>query len=181
MVLRNFYNMIACAVLGVEQTDIGIFGDGHLNLKTYDGTVINRQKYYSKLCFGIYEADKYVYGNSEYGGVAIFGTGDTPVTFDDYTLASFCGDLTFGNVIHNDVTYNSTEKKFSTTKTFTITNPTASSITLKEIGINGTARGQYNDTGVLVYREVFATPITLAAGESITYTHNFEFTMPTIT
>lgn len=104
-----------------------------------------------------------------------FGTGTTPVTYEDYkletpitsglTVVSSSGNLTqttFDNVTHH--------YKFS--KSFTVNNTSASPITLNEFGIF-----VYNySTAFMVYHEVFATPITLNPAESavVEFIHDAE-------
>lgn len=106
------------------------------------------------------------------------GTGTTPVTYEDYTLESpINSGLTIvsnSGTLRQQTQYNSSNNHYSTKRSFTINNSSTSNITISEIGISVCV--PYQSTyaisyyGVLVYREVLDTPITLAPSESIVVT-----------
>lgn len=109
-------------------------------------------------------------GNGALIGVS-FGTGITPATYEDYKLEN---EITSGltlvsgsGVLTQATTLDGTHLK--STRSFTVTNSSASDITLSEFGIS-IAFGIYN--AFLVYREVFDTPITLHPSESIVIDFN---------
>lgn len=102
-----------------------------------------------------------------------FGTGDTAADYEDYQLET---PITSGlSVVNSSGTltapsaFDSVTHKYSSTRTFTINNTSASSITIKELGIFMSS--------ILVYREVLGTPITIDPGESVTVSFTREATV----
>lgn len=177
MLLRNYYNLLACGVLGKHIYANG-FGDGNIIFKGINGLL-----YYSSFAptIGAVSLGRCISNNIETAELSyssiIIGNGTTPVTFDDYKLDSqITSGWTKTGFVINTPTYDSVTKKFSNTVTFIITNTSTSELIFSEVGIVG----QYGSTPLLLYREVLDTPITVAPGESVTFTQNFEFTMPTI-
>ena len=98
----------------------------------------------------------------------LIGSGDTPFTDTDYALDNrLVAGITFNTSAFGKATYDSSLGKSIRTATFTIN--TTTDITIKEIGL---ARYVYTSSSqgylALLYREVLDTPITLAAGQSVT-------------
>lgn len=111
---------------------------------------------------------------SQQMGTAIqFGTGDTAATYEDYCLET---PITSGlTLVQSSGTrtapsaFDAVTHKYSSTRTFTVNNSSTSSITIKELGIFC--------LGLLVYREVLGSPITIDPGESVTVSFTREATV----
>ena len=98
----------------------------------------------------------------------LIGSGDTPFTDTDYELDNrITTGITFNTSALGKATYDSSLGK--TVRTATVTINTTADITIKEIGL---ARYVFTNSSTgyltLLYREVLDTPITLAAGQSVT-------------
>lgn len=112
-------------------------------------------------------------GWDSYDTTIQFGTGDTAADYEDYQLetpittglsvVNTSGTLTAPSAF-DDVTH-----KYSSTRTFTFNNTSASSITIKELGIFLSS--------VLCYREVLDSPITIEPAESVTVSFTREATV----
>lgn len=172
MLLRNFYNMMALLLTGNTALNDG-FQDGSLNLKNMSGDAYTAlDSIWSVSSGAVYYWFPTCYLN--YGKECfIFGTDDTAVTYDDYTLS--LASLTNVQYSWDGINYDAESKTYSNTARFIFKNNTSSDITVKEIGIRTYG---YQPQSVLLYREVLETPITIPAGNSVTYTHEFKFTMP---
>ena len=99
----------------------------------------------------------------------LIGSGDTPFTDADYNMAQrLTSGITFTTSALGSATYDSSLEKVIRTATVTIN--TTADITIKEIGL---AKYVYTNSSTgyltLLYREVLDTPITLAAGQSVTF------------
>lgn len=189
MLLRNYYNLQAALALGIQSTDTDTFGDGHINAKNYSGAIKDIQPVYATSV----KADSYGFGwaantilsaesSVQSSATVCFGTGTTAVTYEDYKLeAIITTGLAKASFTHGTPSYNSETKKWDGTLSCVTTNTSGSTITINEIGIYMpvTYSGGNSGHGTLVYREVLTTPITIAAGASVTYTQNLEYTMPT--
>lgn len=93
---------------------------------------------------------------------AILGDGNTPPSVTDYCLS---GNMITDFTAATAISILTTENGVEITATYTITNTGASDITIREIGL--TKGGAYSDTHrILYYREVLATPVTIAPGSS---------------
>lgn len=108
------------------------------------------------------------------GGTSIqFGTGDTAATYEDYCLeAPITSDVTLvqqSGTRTAPSAFDAVTHKYSSTRTFTVNNSGTSSITIKELGIFC--------LGLLVYREVLDSPITIDPGESVTVSFTREATV----
>lgn len=165
MLLRNYYNLMAALTLGIKSTDTTVFGDGNINTKTRSGGIkaldgISATGYLStSLGLGFSKFDSLTDSGLYYGSV-VFGAGDTPVTFEDYALASLItSGLSKGNFASGTPSYDSSTKKWSNTLSLVLTNTSTASIVIKEVGI---LLPIYNyNPGSLVYREVLSTPSRL--------------------
>lgn len=185
MLLRNYYNFLAYTTLGM--TYGSTFEDGSLKVKTVDGELRTPSIGSFDACFANGVAipnqntpsvEHYMSMQGSYKFDIGFGTDDTPATFDDYKLSSWVS-FAYSDPVSYSVTYDNSTKKYIKNYSVNIRNITSSDITVKEVGLY-TGNGSYGYT-TLFYREVLETPFTIAAGESVTYKHTFEFTYPTIT
>ena len=110
--------------------------------------------------------------NSRRNGMVLFvGTGDTPVTADDYCLDSAIElSVTAASCTHN------AEEKTIITRTFV--NETGEDVTIREVGVyiffaGASADGvtTYNYPVIMIGRIVLDTPVTMAVGEGYTFTY----------
>lgn len=185
MLLRNYYNL--CALYLREPTyeePSNNYGEGSLLVKSLDGSVHKSIKAATNQS-QIYTYQTFPMSNLNYLKYAfIFGGNDTPVTFDDYQMPGAfrlnCQSITYDN----NFVYDANTKTWSYIVRLALNNNTSADKTIKEVGIvfgagNGTStnivHGYYC---ILGYREVLEEPITVPAGKTITYTHEFKFTMP---
>jgi hypothetical protein len=175
---------MAVLSIGAYLNNFSGFGDGNISVKTTDGTI--RKNIYLNVSGYEFGLGMPISTSITYSDRSIvFGTGTTPVTFDDYSLENIISTgysksgFTFGTA-----TYNITNKTWSCPFNVLLTNSNSSALTFNEVGIvapfntyNGTSLNQYN---ALIYREVLSTPITIAANDVVKYTQIFEYIMPTI-
>ncbi len=106
------------------------------------------------------------------------GTGDTPVTYNDYKLASaWTSGINLVSINIGTLKYNAATRKWTMDVQYDIKNNSGASVTVKEIGwfTNCTTVGK-----LMVYREVLAEPVTLADQEYYQYkfTYDTGFTYP---
>jgi hypothetical protein len=183
MWLRNYYNLLSALALGdttltssAQPSDY----DPPIRTRRPNGTWdtcglenIGTGTTYDKmirtlLSFG--KASAFVGTNislSSWDGIGfLFSTDATPVTYDDYTMTGIIGSgLTLasaGGNITDSSTYNSGTHEYTSSHSYTITNTSASPITINSFGLFC-----YN---WLVYREVLNTPITLDPNDAVVIT-----------
>lgn len=171
MILRNFKNVQAAFHLfrGVSES---VFGDGYLTTKNYAGTVALIQGTSTNLYFCKYTLG--YNGNTgttvTTGGIGLVpGSGDTAVTYDDYTVTSISG-LTHVSC-GSSYLYNSTTQKWEGTVYHVLQNTSGNSITVKEIGLFGQSN---SNLGILYVREVLSSPLTVAADGYFKISMTFE-------
>ena len=106
------------------------------------------------------------------------GTGDAPVTRDDYKLeskishGSGSGQLLYGAVTVESVNGTPPASRFRIIRTFT--NNTTETITVKEIGLVCLHGWQY--WTILIARDVLSTPQDVPSGATLTVRYIFEVT-----
>lgn len=179
---------MAALTLGVNYAgSSSAFGDEHISIRYPSGNanIIKDLDVIFAKGIGLgWATDTSVTGSSATSAPSIiFGSGDTPVTYDDYMLASqISTDIVKSNIYNNPsrCSYNASTKKWTSYITMTLTNNSTSAITIKEVGIKMALYGTTIAQSALVYREVLASPITISAGETVTYTQHLEYQMPTI-
>lgn len=132
------------------------------NIFLHDGTTQASLNYSASHCRSLYAGNTYF--------KVEFGSGTTPPEVNDYCLAA---DETSNLTIVQNVTPNWESNKFELLISCTITNTTANSITINEIGINKNFGS--GNTWFLLAREVLDTPLTIPAGE--TRILNYTWTM----
>lgn len=108
----------------------------------------------------------------------MFGTGNTPVTEEDYCLEApiksglSCTSCT----VEHDFVFS--EDGNTLTKTVSVVmlikNTSSDSMTINEAGFYEVIKGSSNYP-VMLHREVFASPVTIEAGVTATFNFNFEF------
>ena len=173
MVTKNFYKMLAAMMTNLQDFTATSFAGSEVEMNEYNWeTRFEWNTLLSKLQTS---------ANSSNG--VVLGDGDTPPTFEDYTLA--------GNLISNFVFTAST----STLKTddsgatiralYTITNNNSEAITIKETGliVNPTqfSSSLGADRKILLERTVLDTPVTIPAGGIGQVEYTITFNLPTAT
>lgn len=128
-------------------------------IKMVDGSVQNNAIFFSS--FGINANnvnDAVDYTNTDGGLHFLFGSGDAPVTIDDYKLGELV--TTYQGVAMNHTTFNDySENVFHVTRT--IKNTSESPITIKEMGVFGVYGGKL----FMLARTVLPTPETIEPNE----------------
>ena len=186
MFLRNYYNLMARLSIGREKilsSDAG-FGSNSLNIKCTDGHLLT----------GGWHNSTYVGGDlpiildrgfttDNYPGI-LLGTGNEPVTFNDYKLATWLTNGFETSIVGgSDYLYDEVSNKFSGSSKFTLSNTSKENIILREYGIGCLAfesGGDSRKNGLfLIFRELIE-PYTLEPSESVNLILNVSYTMPTI-
>lgn len=213
MWLRNFDNLQVIRLNGaVESATPDFFGNGSLSLKKTSG-------YVTPLTYGIIaesSGSRNICTNyplrisdfssswnnatslSEFeekedskGLCLIFGSNNTEVSYDDYTIEPFMKEeaelkLSFVSQGISSLIYNQSNRKFYSIMDKTVRNDNEEDITINELGIiigssmSSYSWDYYNDNNdssggiFLLYREVLENPITLRKGELYTFNIKFE-------
>lgn len=180
MWLRNFYNILAW-LLFMPATSTSNFDDNNISVKKPTGsywkylgdesgtpTIV---KLFPTNNGGFAQGISGTMNSTSMYGIG-FGGGNTPVTFDDYALASSLNmTYSIANKTQGTPTYDSTTRTWSNTVEFDLKNTSSTDYDIKEVGL-------FNGAYTLIYREVLANPFTLQAGQTVHYIHTFKFTMP---
>lgn len=122
-------------------------------------------------------------GDDSYG--IIVGSGNVPVTPDDYKLASKIthgtglGQLLYGDTFFDPVSVVNNVSSFRVTRTFT--NNSGSSVTVQELGIVAwnywkDAHGVHQSAKFLILRDVLASPVSVPDGATLTVRYTFQVT-----
>ena len=100
-----------------------------------------------------------------------FGTGTTPPTENDYQMESLINSgITLSN---STATLKLENSVYKVLRVFNIKNTSNASLTISEIGYIGKQYGSAqqkasaSEIGVLYFRDVFTSPIVIAAGETV--------------
>lgn len=174
MLLRNYDNIITAKKRmlnsqGYASTDKTTFGDGHINMKTPNGSIqdiyICDYNYFEP--FSVFlTTDVSNYGYNRGYSNLMCGGGNTPVTYDDYKLdAVFTStQVTYASGDHRtgEPVYDETDNSW--TFTYSRTFKANEAITVKEIGVGYNFHYSSSSTaGSLLYRKVLDTPIEVPA------------------
>lgn len=187
MLLRNYYNYMACATLGVNgYKSPGIssntFCDGVIYAKNSSGTTAPFE--FAKFGLGGSKSLGTVSPSTEKSSVGciIIGSGNTPVTFEDYKLNSIItSGWSKGGITIVSPTYDSSNKKYLGSMTVPITNLNSSTnIIVNEIGIVFYGNSAEQTLSILVYREVLPAAVTIAPGETQVLELQLEYTFPEV-
>lgn len=164
MFTKNFYSILACGVLGIEATKVGVTyysglksgpsGD-NLNSWKHEGTCLyNTTSAWAPLI------SRHKTDNSA-GGV-VFGDGSVPPTPDDYNLSGT--EITTLSVSNVCVT-NATKYEYAAiTSTFTLTNTGANEVTIREVALFSHCWSTGSEWVVMVERTVLDAPVVIAPG-----------------
>lgn len=190
MFLRNYDNamlimhLFSERIINYNSDDLKSTGnefvDGYCNQKTPNGSI----KGFYLGSASNYTA--YYFSLATLAPSAIcLGTGNIPVTYDDYRLS---GDVVPNNLVRAADTkvYNPETNKWVRTLVATYANTSSEVIIIGEWGmfrqndpsIAGQPFSHTADTVALTYREVFDEPIVIEPGKSATITFTMEIPMP---
>lgn len=213
MWLRNFDNLQVIRLNGaVESATPNFFGNGSLSLKKTSGYVTQlrydiiaessgsrsictnyplRISDFSSSWNNATSLSEFEEKTDSKGLCLIFGSNNTEVSYDDYTIEPFMKGieelkLSFVSQGISSLIYNQSNGKFYSIMDKTIRNDNEDDITINELGIIiGSSMSSYawnrynndnsNSGGIfLLYREVLENPITLRKGELYTFNIKFE-------
>jgi hypothetical protein len=158
------------------------YSEGKISLKRVNGTVDNATSIYSCLSLiprnyiGEYNTTTPAY-NANSTCIA-FGSGNTPVTFNDYKLEepflySVIGaSISSANLAYESILYDSETDSFNVTVRVMVSNKSSAPITIREYGF---ANYYY-----YYFREVLVEPITIAAGETVTFRYTVNIKVPEV-
>lgn len=188
MWLRNYYNMLTAFFLADDtlssssqpsdydppimiHTQNNAWTAANSRAVSYSLNSTNYMSYVRNFIAGNFfgkELCSYSRTPSEGFGI-FFGSGSTPVTYDDYNLetpiTSGLSVVSQNGTLTQPTSYDNATHHISSKRSFTVNNSSASPITVSEFGIfvnAGASTGDY----AMIYREVLATPITLNPSES---------------
>lgn len=120
-------------------------------------------------------------GDYAYYNFIRVGTGSTPTSSSDYKLDAQANGINYLSLANEEIVYDVANGSATKTVVVTIQNSTANSITLREWGVINRVGydSSYNAfTGdILLYRDLFASPVTLGAYESATLTLTLTLTL----
>lgn len=184
MLLRNYDNyMITRQILRSVNSDskyypfndTSTFGDGHINIKDYNGTIrvfapaTNTNGSNTGMTAFSYLTEN-VYNLSSSGCNLVVGSDDTPVTYDDYKLGSIIPTSQIKAVNHSvsAPVYNENTKSWDTT--YSKRYMANSDITIKELGIVEYLWSSIGAVFPLLYREVLSSPISVPANATVLVT-----------
>ena len=191
--LRNYYNILAHGAFksfsgyNDSVSNSGVFPDefkeGSLTLKKLTGSLERSTliPYTSRLsllpCDYIGMYNSYYYTNSSNYSAIVFGTGNTPVTLDDYKLADqipsnvINASVSSGdNVRINSVSYDAATGTYTADVSILVTNKLNRDITVREFGF-----GIYY---YLYYREVLEEPFTIPANGVSVFNYQVSVAVP---
>ena len=179
MNLRNYDNVMAAKQLvaqlsntnPISQGEHTNFGDGQLTWKDKYANIRPIYDWCGSSCEGM-QLPFSDGGNVDYG--LICGSGDTPVTYDDYKLAAefTSNDISFVSKEYSDTTYDEATNTFTRILKKVIS--AKKDLTIKEIGFANYLYHGSSKYIALFYRKVLDEPISVEANS------NFELTFTTV-
>ena len=177
---RNYSNLLAWqlgSAQNVPNAGNETYSDDNLSFKSCGGNIIKAGglQNLSPITFPKLDNLQYRVPNNNYTStnyyapIICFGTGDTAPSFEDYNIESGVSSFTVSqrNIVVSKLHYDSTAHTYSTTYRFVLQYTGSPEITLKEMVIGGTCGVTSPSRDVIIYREVFDTPITVNQYESI--------------
>ena len=175
MITKNFYKMLAAMMANLQDFTATSFNGSTVTMNEYN--------WENRFEWNVLLSNLQKSANSSNG--VVLGNGDTPPTFEDYTLA---GDLISNFVFTASVSTLKTDGSGVTIRAlYTITNNNSSEITIKEIGliVNGTqfnsGSGPDAKNKIILDRTVLDTPVTIPAGGIGQVVYTITFNLPTAT
>lgn len=179
MLLKNFYKAVSACMEGVG-TSTNVAYKSIYGSDVYSGFYKNGVNCLTPTMTG----DSYTASMRRIATTAgtslsgiLLGTGDTPPTIDDHRLA---GDIITTIASSVAVSFEMEEDGASLTSLCTITNSGSESITIREVGLFGKAKGGNSESdAVLVERTVLDAPLTIEPGSVGQLTYIIKLNYPT--
>lgn len=181
--VRNAYNVLAQNFLPCNASaGAATFGAGSQAIKdtagTTNGYTYATTPYSGSLAYVAFNGS----ANNTFG--IVVGTSDTAESFEHNALQAIVahgtgsGQLSYAAMTEPIAAYTSGTKKWTQTITRNLSNGSGASITIKELGLifkmNQTSTVPY----VLMSRDVLATPVAVADGQTLRVTYTTEITYP---
>jgi hypothetical protein len=157
------------------------WGEGYFNQRSTNGNLDYMYIPYSPRYYAYYKAPF-----SLSASTICLGTGNTPVTYEDFKLSGNAISITL-SAKSSTTLFNQDTKKYQRVVVCTCSNLTGQDVTISEWGIfrqnssSGSSVIAYSNSAsncVLLYREVLETPITIKAGTTSTLTFKVDIPMP---
>lgn len=167
MILKNWYKFVG----------YGVFKKGTLVNKT--GTTSSPSTLHISFVGTSYQPSMSQVATTKTSCGIVFGTGNTPVTIDDYKLS---GEQITGIAATCAVEVASDDDGITATSVCSITNNNSEAITVSECGLmtkSHSGSSNYEDHFVLVERTVLDTPVTIPAGGVGQVTYTIRMNYPT--
>lgn len=174
---RNFYNLLAGTLLpapsATDPLSVG-YGPGSLKTKAYNGAVTN-----NSANFGTYTGADI----AEIVGGIYIGTGTSASSIEDYCLESQVengtgpGQMTREAGVYVSITYNAETKKWTAVYYRDFNNNSGGTITIGETGLIRKLSALLV-TSNFVERNVLASPVAVADGQTLRVTYTTEMTFP---
>lgn len=158
MILEGFYRVLSGSLKNWNGNATG------LSVKAMNGTTYNNLQWQNP--FNVFFNTNSPSQSYNYNSYFFVGNGSTAPTYNDYTMESLILNSDISQLTNKIDTVNIETNLVGVTKT--ITNISASPITVSETGIACQISGQ--NTAVLVTRSLLPTPITLQPNDIYTFT-----------
>ena len=173
MVTKNFYKMLTAMMTNLQD----------LTATSFNGSTVTMNEYAWESRFEWITLLSKLQTSANSSNGVVLGDGDTPPTFEDYSLA--------GNTISN-FTFTASMSTLKTDDSgatiralYTITNNNSVEITIKELCliVNATQYSGANDASnkIVLERTVLDTPVTIPAGGIGQVEYTITFNLPTAT
>jgi len=168
--VRNWFNILFCALAG-SQSSGSSFGEGYLNIKRQDGTVIAAT--YNNT--NHYDAGS---GVTDYG--IVLGRGTTAESFESYSLAT---KITHGSgtnqLVYNaqslpSVSYTSGTKTWLATHQRVFNNNSSAAITVTESALIS----YYGSYYILISRDLLSSSVNVPVGAQLTAKYYISMQFP---
>ena len=173
MVTKNFYKMLAAMMTNLQD----------FTATSFDGSTVTMNEYNWETRFEWNTLLSKLQTSANSSNGVVLGDGDTPPTFEDYTLA---GTLISNFVFTASINRLNIDNSGTTIKAlYTITNNNSVEITIKELCliVNATqfssGSGVYAENKIVLDRTVLDTPVTIPAGGIGQVEYTITYSLPT--
>lgn len=181
MFLRNYYNLMARYNINMTNNLSGEeYGNSSLRIRNCKGGFIdsfNLNHIDDNILISLTNKD--ISTSTDIGGI-LFGTGNEPVTFNDYKLGTqIVSGITSTRVSISNITYDVSLNKFNCSSKYTLSNTSNENIIIREYGISLYYYDGHDFYQFLIFRDLIE-PYTLQPSESVNIILNASYTMSTI-
>lgn len=176
MFLRNFYNVYARYIMGASNRQLDLV-DRENNYKVLLTTGTTWEPNESSQYAVLPSIGNLAPSSSFSLEQIMFGSNDTPVTFDDYQFTPI-SKLGVTTTKTSEVIYN--EGKWHRQLEYTITNNNDADVEINEVCMVSSAYGQTNTThrldySFIFYRDVLDESIVIGSGETVKFIYQVAF------